>query len=58
MTFFFNVKINKGKGKIPKTSNLATTTALTTVENKISDIVVGFIRLFEPLGYFSRKTLF
>ena len=35
----YNTKITEIKGKIPDISNLATETALTRVENKISNLV-------------------
>ena len=34
----YNAKINEIEGKIPSISGLATTTALTAVENKIPDV--------------------
>ena len=37
-TAALNVEINKVKVEIPSITNLARTTALTTVENKISNI--------------------
>ena len=33
-----NVKINEAKNEIPSITNLATTTALTVVENRISNV--------------------
>ena len=33
----FNSKINEVKGEVPSITNLATTTALTAVENKITN---------------------
>ena len=35
----YNAKITKIEGKIPDVSNLVTKTALTTVENKIRDVI-------------------
>ena len=35
---FLNAKINEVNGEIPSITNLATTTALTTVENKIPNV--------------------
>ena len=34
----FNAKITEKEGKIPSISGLATTSALTAVENKIADV--------------------
>ena len=37
---FLNAKINKVKGEIPCITNLATIAALTSVRNKISNVIV------------------
>ena len=42
-----NAKINYAKGEIADTTNLATTTALTAVENKIPNV----IKLIKKSGY-------